>query len=53
MTPPEEGDIRERFPVRIYSQKQLFALARNPSALLDVIDDAQETRAAETKRRDS
>ena len=48
---PEEGDIRERFPVRIYSQKQLFALARNPSALLDVIDAAQETRANETKRR--
>lgn len=48
---PEEGDIRERFPVRIYSQKQLFALARNSSALLDVIDAAQETRAAEAKRR--
>ena len=48
---PEEGDIRERFPVRIYSQKQLFALTRNSSALLDVIDDAQKTRANETKRR--
>ena len=48
---PEEGDIRERFPVRIYSQKQLFALTRNSSALLDVIDAAQETRANETKRR--
>ena len=48
---PEDGDIRERFPVRIYSQKQLFALARNSSALLDVIDAAQETRAAEAKRR--
>ena len=37
---PEEGDIRERFPVRIYSQKQLFALAQDPNALLAVIDDS-------------
>ena len=26
---PEEGDIRERFPVRIYSQKQLFPLCQH------------------------
>ena len=31
---PEEGNIPERFPVRIYSQKQLFALAQDPNALL-------------------
>lgn len=31
---PEEGAVSERFPVRIYSQKQLFALAQNPDALL-------------------
>ena len=44
---PEEGDIRERFPVRIYSQKQLFALAQDPSALLTVIDDSQTVRGME------
>ena len=35
-----EGDIRHRFPVRIYSQKQIFELARNPQALLAVLDEA-------------
>ncbi len=47
---PQEGDIRERFPVRIYSQKQLFALAQDPNALLSVIDDSGEVRKAELDR---
>jgi DNA repair ATPase RecN len=33
------GDIAGRFPVRIYSQKQIFELARRPQALLKIIDD--------------
>ena len=37
-----EGDIRQRFPVRIYSQKQIFQLAKQPLALLFVIDEAPE-----------
>ena len=48
---PEEGDIRERFPVRIYSQKQLFALAQDPNALLTVIDDSQAVRRADLDRQ--
>ena len=48
---PEEGDIRERFPVRIYSQKQLFALAQDPNALLTVIDDSQVVLKAELYRQ--
>ena len=48
---PEEGSIPERFPVRIYSQKQLFALAQDPNALLTVIDDAQVVQAAGSERR--
>ena len=48
---PEEGDIRERFPVRIYSQKQLFALAQDPNALLTVIDDSQVVVKAELDRQ--
>ena len=48
---PEEGDIRERFPVRIYSQKQLFALAQDPDALLAVIDDSQAVRGVELRRQ--
>jgi DNA repair ATPase RecN len=47
---PEEGDIHERFPVRIYSQKQLFDLAKEPNALLTVIDDSAEVRGAELMR---
>ncbi|WVD61947.1 hypothetical protein RHO11_02125 [Orbus mooreae] len=35
-----QGDITQRFPVRIYSQKQIFELAKNPQALLQVVDDA-------------
>ena len=37
-----EGDIQQRFPVRIYSQKQVFQLAKTPLALLGIIDDAPE-----------
>ena len=39
---PTTGDIRQRFPVRIYSQKQIFQLANTPLALLRVVDDAPE-----------
>jgi len=37
-----EGDIRQRFPVRIYSQKQIFELAKAPMALLQIVDEATE-----------
>lgn len=37
-----EGDIQHRFPVRIYSQKQVFQLAKTPLALLKIIDVAPE-----------
>ena len=47
----EDGGISERFPIRIYSQKQLFALAQDPNALLNVIDDAQDVRGVEYERR--
>lgn len=47
----EEGDISQRFPVRIYSQKQLFDLARDPNALLGVIDDSDFVRGAELAKR--
>ena len=50
---PEDGDIRERFPVRIYSQKQLFDVARNPDALLAVIDDTDAVDGASQRRRSS
>ena len=39
---PAEGDIRQRFPLRIYSQKQIFQLAKTPLALLRIVDEAPE-----------
>ena len=50
---PEDGDIRERFPVRVYSQKQLFEVARSPDALLAVIDDTEAVGGASQRRRSS
>lgn len=36
------GDVNQRFPIRIYSQKQIFCLANSPTALLKIVDDAPE-----------
>lgn len=44
---PVFGDIRQRFPVRMYSQKQIFEMARRPQALLKIIDDAPEVKYRE------
>ena len=44
-----EGDIAQRFPVRIYSQKQIFELAKHPQALLQVVDDAPEVNYRDWK----
>lgn len=46
------GDIVHRFPVRIYSQKQVFELAGDPLALLHIVDQApQVDRQAWDERR--
>ena len=37
-----EGDVALRFPIRMYSQKQIFHLAKAPLALLGVVDEAPE-----------
>lgn len=44
-----DGEIKSLFPVRIYSQKQIFELAKEPSALIGIIDEASEVDAAELK----
>ncbi len=36
----EPGDVEQRFPVRIYSQKQIFELAKDPLALLTIVDES-------------
>ena len=45
-----EGDIRSLFPARIYSQKQIFALAQEPDALLDIIDEDSSVKDVEFER---
>jgi hypothetical protein len=40
------GDIRQRFPIRVYSQKQVFELAGGPEALLKIIDESPEVDRA-------
>lgn len=36
------GLVAERFPVRIYSQKQVYELTREPESLLRIVDEAPE-----------
>ncbi|MFM1715441.1 TrlF family AAA-like ATPase [Aeromonas salmonicida] len=36
----EDGDAHSRFPIKIFSQKQIFDLAKNPNALLKLIDES-------------
>ena len=43
------GEIRSLFPARIYSQKHIFELAKDPSALIDIIDEAPEVDAVMIK----
>ena len=45
------GDICERFPARILSQKQVLALSRDPNSLLKVIDDSPQVNRADWKAR--
>ncbi|OJV66762.1 MAG: ABC transporter [Clostridiales bacterium 38-18] len=42
-----EGDVAQRFPVSIYSQKQIFEMAKNPQTLLDIIDNSQIVKYSE------
>jgi len=37
---PEEGEAHSRFPIKIFSQKQIFNLAKNPNTLLRLIDES-------------
>lgn len=43
---PAVGNVDRRFPVRIFSQGQIFAMARDPRALLKIIDDSPEVDVA-------
>ncbi|TOK23580.1 hypothetical protein CGI22_13290 [Vibrio parahaemolyticus] len=43
----ELGDIQTRFPVSIYSQKQIFDMAKDPNTLLTIIDNSTEVNIRE------
>ena len=43
------GEIKSLFPVRIYSQKEIFELAKEPSSLIKIIDEAPEVDATRLK----
>jgi ABC-type lipoprotein export system ATPase subunit/histidinol phosphatase-like PHP family hydrolase len=43
----EAGDFRERFPVSIFSQKQINELASNPRGLLEIVDRSPEVNRTE------
>ncbi|WP_320009021.1 TrlF family AAA-like ATPase [Maridesulfovibrio sp.] len=42
-----EGNFLERFPIEIYSQKQIYTLASNPKGLLDIIDRSPSVNRTE------
>ena len=46
---PCVGEIKSLFPVRIYSQKQIYELAKKPSALIEIIDEVPVVDAARLK----
>lgn len=46
---PSSGEIPVRFPVRIYSQKQIFEMSNKPEALFSRIDEAPEVNYREWK----
>jgi ABC-type enterochelin transport system ATPase subunit len=47
----EPGELRERLPLRIYSQKQIYVLAENPKGLLDILDHSPEVNRNEWEQR--
>lgn len=45
------GDIRSRFPVQIFSQRQILSIANNPNSLLEIIDKASELHLSDRKTK--
>ena len=48
---PFQGEIKTLFPVRIYSQKEIFELAKEPSKLIEIIDEVPEVDAENIKTK--
>jgi ABC-type dipeptide/oligopeptide/nickel transport system ATPase component len=41
---PDTGDVRQRFPIRVLSQKEVFEIARDPLALTQLIDQSPDLK---------
>ena len=48
---PFQGEIKTLFPIRIYSQKEIFELAKEPSKLIEIIDEVPEVDAENIKTK--
>jgi len=46
-----QGEIPHRFPIRIYSQKQVFELANKPLSLLRIVDESPQVNRREWMER--
>ncbi|MGD9874996.1 MAG: TrlF family AAA-like ATPase [Kiritimatiellia bacterium] len=45
MPAADVGDVQKRFPLRIFSQKQLYEMTKEPDVLLNLIDQRWDKRA--------
>jgi DNA repair ATPase RecN len=45
----ENGEAHSRFPIKIFSQKQIFDLAKNPNALLKLMDESSIVKSQQWK----
>lgn len=48
---PFQGEIKTLFPVRIFSQKEIYELAKEPSKLIEIIDEVPEVDAENIKTK--
>lgn len=45
------GQVRSRFPARIYSQKQIYEMAVHPQALLNIVDSVPEVEIEQWRQK--
>ena len=50
---PDEGDVRQRFRVRVLSQKEVYEISRDPHALTNLIDQSEGLRLNDWREKQS
>jgi len=50
---PDEGDIRQRFRVRVLSQKEVYEISRDPHALTNLIDQSEGLQLNDWREKQS